>query len=348
MKICVFDAKSYDKLYFDEENKKCNYEIKYLDLKLGPDTAALAKGYDVVCPFVNDDVGARTIEILAELGVKAIAMRCAGYNNVDIRAAFHKMSVLRVPKYSPYAVAEHAMALLLALNRKIHRAYIRTRDANFALAGLLGFDLHGKTAGVIGTGQIGRVFIDICRGFGMDIIAYDPYPVKDANYRYGSLEEIFKNADVISLHCPLTAETRHVVNEERLEMMKETAVIVNTSRGALINSADLIEALKSKSIAGAALDVYEEESEVFFEDFSNDVIQDDQLSRLLSFNNVIITSHQAFFTREALQKIAQVSFENFKQIEQNAFLENEVCYHCGEDIKSCPKTLGKNCFVRKV
>ncbi|MFA5623961.1 MAG: 2-hydroxyacid dehydrogenase [Bradymonadales bacterium] len=347
MKICVFDAKTYDKQYFDEENKNYRYKIKYHEAKLSADTAMLAKGYDIVCPFVNDDINAEVIETLHQLGVKAIAMRCAGYNNVDVRAAFNKLPILRVPRYSPYAVAEHAMALLLTLNRRIHRAYIRTRDSNFALTGLLGFDLHGKTAGVIGTGQIGRVFIDICKGFGMNVLAYDPFPAKNSNFEYVQIDEIFKESDILSLHCPLTPQTHHIVNEERLQMMKPSAIIVNTSRGALINSADLIEALKANTIAGAALDVYEEESDVFFEDFSDKVIQDDRLSRLLSFNNVIITSHQAFFTREALQKIAQVTFENFRQVKDGEYLQNEVCYRCGTDSNVCHKRDGKNCFDSK-
>lgn len=345
----VFDTKPYDRQFLDKENANYGFEIKYMESKLTPDTAKLAAGYDAVCAFVNDDVGAETIDELVRGGVRAVAMRCAGYNNVDIRHAFGKLHVVRVPKYSPYAVAEHAMALLMTLNRHTHRAYIRTRDGNFNLNGLLGFDLHGKTAGVIGTGQIGRCFIDICRGFGMSILAYDPYPNKNVDYEYVSIDELLKRSDVISLHCPLTSETHHLLNEERLKIVRKGAVIVNTSRGALIDTAALIEALKEGRIGGAALDVYEEEANYFFEDHSNEVIKDDQLMRLLSFNNVIVTSHQAFFTQEALARIAEVTFANLRNISQyvesnETYLENEVCYQCDKKGVCCAKNARKNCF----
>lgn len=344
MKVLVFDTKPYDKLYFDRENLKYGFEIKYMDLKLSADTAPLAAGYDVVCAFVNDTIDAKAIETLHKLGVKGIAMRCAGYNNVDMKAAFGLMPIVRVPRYSPYAIAEHAMAMLLTLNRKIHKAYNRTREGNFSLSGLLGFDLHGKTAGIIGTGQIGRCFIDICKGFGMNILGYDLYPAKNAGINYVSLEEIFRNADIISLHCPLTAETHHLIDTAAVAQMKEGVVLINTSRGALIDTTALIDGLRDKHIGAAGLDVYEEESEIFFEDYSHTIIQDDQLARLLSFNNVIITSHQGFFTHEAIEKIAEVTFQNIRALENHAFLENEICYQCGIDKSICPKSSGKNCF----
>ena len=345
----VFDTKPYDRQYLDAENEKYGYKIKYIESKLNPDTAHLAKGYDAVCAFVNDDLGAETLDALESVGVKAVAMRCAGFNNVDIRHAFRKIHVVRVPKYSPYAVAEHALALLMTLNRKTHRAYLRTRDANFELNGLLGFDLHGKTVGIIGTGQIGRCFIDICRGLGMRVIASDPYPNKDVDYPYMSVEELLPQADVVSLHCPLTAENYHLLDEAHIAMMQPGAIIVNTSRGALIDTAALIEGLKNGRIGGAALDVYEEEADFFFEDHSNEVIQDDQLALLLSFRNVIVTSHQAFFTREALEKIAEVTFLNLKNISEyqkdsSIYLDNEVCYHCEHYGQDCHKRNGKNCF----
>lgn len=349
MKVIIFDTKPYDRQYLDAENKKYNFKLKYIESKLTPDTARLAAGYDAVCAFVNDDLSAETLDVLESAGVRAVAMRCAGYNNVDIRHAFQKIHVVRVPKYSPYAIAEHALALLMTLNRKTHRAYLRTRDANFDLNGLLGIDLHGKTVGIIGTGQIGRCFIDICRGLGMRIIASDPYPNPNADYPYMSIEELLPQADVISLHCPLSADNYHLLDESHIAMMKHGALIVNTSRGALIDTTALINSLKSGHIGGAALDVYEEEANFFFEDHSNEVMQDDQLALLLSFRNVIVTSHQAFFTHEALQKIAEVTFLNLKNIasfqnDHQIFLDNEVCYHCENYGKNCQKKNGKNCF----
>lgn len=349
MKVMIFDTKPYDREFLEKENANYGYELKFIEGKLTSDTAPLARGYDAVCAFVNDDIGAAAIDRLVEGGVKAIAMRCAGYNNVDIRHAYGKIHVVRVPKYSPYAVAEHAMALLMAVNRKTHRAYIRTRDGNFNLSGLLGFDMHGKTAGIIGTGQIGRCFIDICRGFGMNILAYDPYPNKEADYPYVSIEELLSQSDIVSLHCPLTPETYHLLDGKRLACIKRGACVVNTSRGALIDTPALISALKDGAVSAAALDVYEEEANYFFEDHSNEIIKDDQLARLLAFNNVIVTSHQAFFTREALEKIAQVTFANLKNISQyhaddKTYLENEVCYQCDQRGGNCPKKQGQNCF----
>ncbi len=323
-KIAFFDTKPYDKLWFDKLNTE--YNIKYLDYKLTPDSAAAAKGCKAVVAFVNDTISSETIDELCALGVKLIALRCAGYNNVDLKYAKDKIDVVRVPVYSPYAVAEHTMALLLTLNRKIHKAFIRTRDFNFSLNGLTGFDLHGKTAGIIGTGQIGRIFIDICKGFGMSVIAYDPYPIENSDINYVSLDKLFAESDIISLHCPLTTETRYIINEASLAKMKEGVVILNTSRGQLIDSDALLQALKDKKVRGAGLDVYEEETAFFFEDYSSTIIQDDVLALLVSLPNVIMTSHQAFLTDEALQKIAEVTLFNLHQFFNGEVLKNEVVY----------------------
>ncbi len=323
-KIAFFDTKPYDKLWFDKLNT--DYNIKYLDYKLTPDSAAAARGCKAVVAFVNDTINNETIDELCALGVKLIALRCAGYNNVDLKYAKDKISVVRVPVYSPYAVAEHTMALLLTLNRKIHKAFIRTRDFNFSLNGLTGFDLHGKTAGIIGTGQIGRIFIDICKGFGMNVIAYDPYPMENSDINYVSLDKLFAESDIISLHCPLTKDTRYIINERSLAQMKEGVVILNTSRGQLIDSDALLQSLKDGKVRGAGLDVYEEETALFFEDYSSTIVQDDVLARLVSLPNVIMTSHQAFLTEEALQKIAEVTLFNLNQFYNGEALTNEVAY----------------------
>lgn len=321
--IAFFDAKPYDKEWFDKYNK--NYDIRYYVGRLRPENAKLAEGAKAVCVFVNDDVNEKTVEILSRLKVEVILLRCAGYNNVAVKAAQkHGIKVLRVPAYSPYAVAEHTMGLILALNRKIPRAYIRTRDFNFSLNGLMGFDLHGKTAGVIGTGKIGRVFIDICKGFGMDVLAFDPFPAKIDGVEYVSKEELFTDSDIISLHCPLTKETHYIINKSSLELMKKNVLIVNTSRGRLIDTEALLEALNEKRIGGAALDVYEEESGLFFEDNSDKIVTDEVISMLVSRPNVIITSHQAFFTEEALSNIAQITLENFDDYLSGNELKNEV------------------------
>ncbi|NLJ88515.1 MAG: 2-hydroxyacid dehydrogenase [Epulopiscium sp.] len=342
-KICFFDTKPYDKIYFDSLKEKYDIEIEYFEPKLGPKTAFMAKEFEVVVAFVNDTIDKKTIDILYENGTRLIAMRCAGYNNIDFKAAYGKIHVVRVPEYSPYAVAEHAMALLLSLNRKIHKAYIRTRDFNFSLNGLTGFDLHGKTIGVIGTGKIGRVFIDICKGFGMKVIAYDPYPIKNSNIDYVSLEELFKESDLISLHCPLTKDTFHMINEDAIKIMKKGVYIINTSRGALIDSEALLEGLKSEKIGGACLDVYEEESELFYEDMSYVVIHDDILARIISMPNVIVTSHQAFLTKEALHNIAETTLINCRDFFNDKVLENEVCYQCGKG-QACLRQKNKRCF----
>lgn len=323
-KVAFFDTKPYDKLWFDKLNTE--YNIKYLDYKLTPDSAAAARGCKAVVAFVNDTINNETIDELCALGVKLVALRCAGYNNVDLKYAKDKISVVRVPVYSPYAVAEHTMALLLTLNRKIHKAFIRTRDFNFSLNGLTGFDLHGKTAGIIGTGQIGRIFIDICKGFGMNVIAYDPYPMENSNIEYVALDKLFAESDIISLHCPLTKDTRYIINERSLAKMKEGVVILNTSRGQLIDSDALLQSLKDGKVRGAGLDVYEEETALFFEDYSSTIVQDDILARLVSLPNVIMTSHQAFLTEEALQKIAEVTLFNLHQFYNGEALKNEVVY----------------------
>lgn len=324
-RIAFFDTKPYDRIWFDRLNTE--YDIKYIDYRLTPDTAVSARGCKAVVAFVNDTIDSETIDELCSLGVKLVALRCAGYNNVDIKYAKDKIHIVRVPVYSPYAVAEHAMALLLTLNRKIHKAFIRTRDFNFSLNGLTGFDLHGKTAGVVGTGQIGQIFINICRGFGMDIIAYDPYPAKDSGIEYVSLDKLFAESDIISLHCPLTSDTRYLINEGSLAKMKDGVVIINTSRGQLIDSDALLQALKDKKVSGACLDVYEEETSVFFEDYSSTIIGDDVLALLVSMPNVIMTSHQAFLTEEALQKIAEVTLMNLGQFFRGEELKNAVVYN---------------------
>lgn len=324
MKLAFYDTKQYDRIWFDKLKEQYGIQLKYLEVKLCADTAPLAKGCDGVVIFVNDTLDAETCEILYNLGVRLVALRCAGFNNVDLKAVWGKMKVVRVPAYSPYAVSEHTMGLILTLNRKFHRAFIRTRDFNFNINGLIGFDLHGKTVGVIGTGKIGSVFINVCRGFGMNVIAHDPYPIENADFPYVSIEEICYKSDIISLHCPLTKETKHIINKETISMMKNGVVIVNTSRGALIDSEALLEGLKSGKVGGAGLDVYEEESDLFFEDYSDKIIQDDILARLLSLPNVIITSHQAFLTDEALHNIAQTTLENIKAFSDNRPLENEV------------------------
>lgn len=342
MKIAFFDTKPYD----IESFKK--YEIddlkfKFFETKLNIDTADLARGCDVVCIFVNDTADADVIDRLYDLGVKVLALRCAGYNNVDVKHAFQKIHVVHVPAYSPYAVAEHTMALLLTSIRRIHKAYIRTKDFNFSLAGLTGFDLHGKTVGVIGTGKIGRVFIDICRGFGMRVLAYDKYPADDSGIEYVTLEKIFKESDIISLHCPLTNETKHIINRYTIEKMKKGVVILNTSRGALIDAEALLDGIKSRHVGAACLDVYEEESDVFFEDFSGHIVDDDTLARLISMPNVIVTSHQAFLTEEALGNIAETTISNIKEISENGCSQNELCYHCGNTANCKAQRLGK-CF----
>lgn len=309
-KIAFFDTKPYDRDWFDRANGG-QLDITYFETKLVPRSSRLVAGFDAVCAFVNDDLDASVIDALADAGVKLIAMRSAGYSNVDLKRAGERgITVVRVPAYSPYAVAEHATALLLAVNRRIPRAYIRTRDFNFSLVGLCGTDLHGKCAGVIGTGKIGQAFISILRGFGMKIVAYDPYPTQLEGVENVTLNELFARADVISLHCPLTRDSRHILDERAFESMKDGVFIINTSRGALIDSRALLDALNSGKVRGAGLDVYEEEAELFFEDWSDRIVLDETLSLLVSRPNVIITSHQAFLTEEALEAIAETTVSN--------------------------------------
>ena len=331
MKVAFFDTKSYDKIWFEPMMKEYKFKVKFFEHKLNPDTAALTKGYDVVCIFVNDIADKRVIDTLCKNGVKLIALRCAGYNNVDFKAIPKSIKVVRVPAYSPSAVAEFTAALLLTVNRKTHKAYIRTRDTNFNINGLLGFDLAGKTAGIIGTGKIGQMFIDICKGFHMKVIAYDPFPNENLDVEYVSLDTLFEKSNIISLHCPLNADTYHIINEKTIEKMQKNVFIINTSRGSLIDTTALIEGLKSKKIGGAGLDVYEEEGDVFFEDKSNEIVNDDELTRLLSFPNVVMSSHQGFFTKEAMQQIAMVTMENIANFEQGK-ITNEVVFD-GEKIK---------------
>lgn len=322
-KVAFFDTKSYDKEWF-EKTPHDGIQFKYFEDKLNEETAKLAYGCDGVVAFVNDNINALAIEKLNKLGVKILAMRCAGYNNVDLKATKDKLTVARVPGYSPNAVAEYAMALLLTLNRKTHKAYIRTRDYNFSLARLTGFDLKGKIVGVVGTGKIGKEFIDICKGFKMNVIAYDLYPDKSSDIVYTDIETIFKKSDVISFHCPLTKESHHIVNENSISMMKDNVIIINTSRGAIIDSNALLNGLKEKKIAGAGLDVYEEESRLFYEDFSGEIMNDDIFALLVSMPNVIITSHQAFLTNEALQNIAQTTIQNLQDFFNGKKLINEI------------------------
>ena len=323
MKIAFFDTKPYDKIWFEPLSKEYGHEITFFEEKLNENTAVLANGFEAVCVFVNDTVNKNVIDKLYSFKVKLIALRCSGYNNVDLNAADKKIAVVRVPYYSPAAVAEHAMALLLTVNRKIHKAYIRTKDNNFNINGLLGFDLKGKTAGIIGTGQIGRLFIDICKGFKMNVIAYDAYPQTNTDIEYVTKDELFARSNVISLHCPLNKETHHIINHESISKMQPNTFIINTSRGALIDTTALIDGLKDGIIGGAGLDVYEEESEYFFEDYSNEIVKDDELARILAFPNVIMTSHQGFFTKEAMQAIATVTLQNFSQFEKGT-IDNEV------------------------
>ena len=323
LRVAFFDTKPYDRIYFDALKDNYGIEIEYFESKLSPRTAVMAKNVKAVVAFVNDDVCKETIDVLKENGVEIIAMRCAGYNNVDLVAAKDVMTIVRVPEYSPHAVAEHTLALLLTLVRKTHKAYIRTRDFNFSLSGFVGFDLYGKTLGAIGTGKIGRAFIDICKGMGMNVIAYDPFP-SQGYIEYVSLEELFQRSDIISLHCPLTNETYHMINDYSIRLMKDNVFILNTSRGALIDTESLIDGIRNGKIGGAGLDVYEEESEFFYEDLSESILKDDLLSRLIMMPNVLITSHQAFLTHEALRKIAEITLENIRSWFDGKEIENEI------------------------
>ena len=327
-KIAFFGAKPYDIASFDKVNEKYNYDIRYYKGHLNPNNVVLTQDTDAVCIFVNDTADVAVIDAMVNNGVKLLALRCAGFNNVDLKAAKGKLPVVRVPAYSPYAVAEYSLALMLSLNRKIHRAYWRTRDGNFSLNGLMGFDMHGKTIGIIGTGKIAKILIRLLKGFGMRILAYDLYPdmkfAGEEGISYVSLDELYRESDIISLHCPLTNQTKYMIDKDSIDKMKEGVMIINTGRGQLINTNDLIEGLKEKKIAAAGLDVYEEEGEYFYEDKSDKIIDDDVLARLLSFNNVIVTSHQAFFTKEALHNIAETTLQNIDDFRHHRPLVNEV------------------------
>ncbi len=331
-RIAFFDTKPYDKESFDKLNQEYGFEIQYFRFHLTLENIILAQGFDAVVIFVNDIINSGIINKLVEFKVKLIALRCAGFNNVDLKTAMDKIKVVRVPAYSPNAIAEHTITLMLALNRKIHRAYFRTRDSNFSLDGLLGFDMYHKTAGIIGTGRIGKALIKILHGFDMNVLAFDKYQdtdyAKELDFKYVKLDELFRNSDIISLNCPLTKETEFLINKDNIKKMKDGVMIINTGRGKLIKTYDLIQALKSGKISAAGLDVYEEESEYFFEDLSNRILTDDILARLLSFNNVIITSHQGFFTKEAMYNIAKTTMDNIKNFADGEKLVNEVCYKC--------------------
>ncbi|AGH80916.1 D-lactate dehydrogenase [Psychromonas sp. CNPT3] len=329
MKIAMFSTRSYDINHFDPLLKdQTEMQFEYFDTQLNMHTVQLAQGADAVCVFVNDDLSAPVLNKLCELGIKIIALRCAGFNNVDLYVAKeNNMTVVRVPAYSPEAVAEHSVALIMTLNRRIHKAYQRTRDANFSLDGLVGFNLFGKSVGVIGTGKIGVAFIKILKGFGCHVLAYDPYPsdfAKQAGADYVELDELFKRSDIISLHCPLTDSNHHLMDRNSFAKMKDGVMLINTSRGGLLNADDAIQALKSGRIGSLGLDVYEEEELLFFGDHSNETITDDTFRRLSACHNVIFTGHQAFLTTEALSNIAEVTLLNLSQADQGLQTENDV------------------------
>ena len=328
MNVAVFSTKPYDCEYFDKFNSVDKHQLTYFDVALNVHSANLAMGFDAVCVFVNDKLDEETIEKLSGNGIKIIALRCAGFNNVDIATAAKKnIKVVRVPSYSPQAVAEHAVALILTLNRKTHKAYNRVRESNFSLEKLIGFNLYGKTAGVIGTGQIGAAFCQIMLGFGCTVIAHDikeSDTLKEKGVQYKSLKEVFQRSDIISLHCPLTPETHHLINNNSLSEIKKGAMLINTSRGALIKTVDVIEALKSGKLGYLGIDVYEQEETLFFKDLSESIIQDDMIERLMSFHNVLITPHLGFFTKEALDKIATTTLKNIADFENELSLENEI------------------------
>ncbi|HGJ5899760.1 MULTISPECIES: 2-hydroxyacid dehydrogenase [Arsenophonus] len=330
MKVVSYSTKQYDRIHFDQINKQgnFNFDIEYFDFPLTPQTAKNAAGADAVCIFVNDDASLAVLKELAKLEIKILALRCAGFNNVDLAAAKKLgIQVVRVPAYSPEAVAEHTVGLMLCLNRRIHRAYQRTRDANFSLEGLTGFNMHNRTAGIIGTGKIGLATLRILKGFGMKLLAYDPYPSEAAlelGAKYVDLDTLLKHSDIISLHCPLTKENHHLLNEQSFNKMKDGVMVINTSRGGLIDSNAAIEALKKQKVGALGMDVYENERELFFEDKSNDVIQDDVFRRLSACHNVLFTGHQAFLTEEALNNISETTLQNIKQIAQGKPCANEI------------------------
>lgn len=324
MKIAFYSTKAYDRIWFEPLGREYGFDIHFIEAACNRETVFMAKGYDAICIFVNDHVNADMIEELYEMKVKAILLRSAGFNHVDVKAAENKITVLRVPSYSPEAVAEFAMAMLLTINRMTHKAYNRTREFNMSLNGLMGTNLYEKTAGVVGTGKIGRAMIKILNGFQMQVLCYDPYPVKGLEAEYVSLDELLKQSDVISLHCPLTSETKYMINKDSIRSMKEGVYLVNTSRGGLINTDDLIDAMLSKKFGGVGLDVYEEEEGLFYEDRSGEIITDDNLARLMTIPNVLLTSHMGFFTGEAMEAIARTTLENAYALENGLPLKNQV------------------------
>ncbi|KAL4468292.1 hypothetical protein ABPG72_015828 [Tetrahymena utriculariae] len=332
-RVAVFSAKKYDVKFFNQINQKLPIEKRiifdYFEEELNEKTAILTQGYDVICPFVNDKLNSPTIQTLAKNGIDLIALRCAGFNNTDLECAYqNNIKVVRVPAYSPHAVAEHTMALLLSIVRKIHKAHNRTKDGNFSLDGLLGFDLYKKKIGIFGTGKIGITFMGICQGFGMEILCNDPFPneeaVKKYNAKYVDQATLFKESDIISLHCPLTFSTQYIIDRKTIDIMKRGAIILNTGRGKLMRTDEVIAALKTGQLGGLALDVYEHEEGYFFKDVSSDVMYDDDLARLLMYPNVIVTSHQAFFTQEAITAICQITIDNILKIKGNEPCDNMV------------------------
>jgi D-lactate dehydrogenase len=326
MKIAFYNAKHYDHRFFDAANRDVRHDITYFEPRLDTRTAALAEGHDAVCLFVNDDGSAQVIDRLADAGVGALALRSAGFNHVDLDAAKgHGMKVCRVPAYSPHGVAEHAVALMMTLNRKTHRAYNRIREQNFALEGLMGFEMRSRVAGVVGTGKIGAAAARILMGFGCRVLAYDKHmnaELSEAGVEYVSLDDLLRRSEIVTLHCPLTPETHHLIDTQRIETMPRGVMLINTSRGGLVDTAAVIDGLKSGKIGHVGLDVYEEEDELFFEDRSSDILPDDEFARLLTFPNVLITGHQAFFTAEALEQIATVTLQNLRQIEAGEACDN--------------------------
>ncbi|WP_460924372.1 2-hydroxyacid dehydrogenase [Pontibacter brevis] len=328
MKVAFFSTRKYDKEFFLANNAAQKHELEFLEVPLNRNTATLAKGHEVVCVFVNDVVNEAVLQVLAQQGIRLVALRCAGFNNVYLKAAAALgIKVVRVPAYSPYSVAEHTLALILTLNRKTHRAYNRVKEGNFALNGLMGFDLYGRTVGLIGLGKIGLVTAGILKGFGCKVLGYDitkPAEAEGLGVEFADLNRLYAESDIISLHCPLTPQTYHIINAESLGKMKKGVMLINTSRGALIDAKAVIKALKSEKVSYLGLDVYEEEGDLFFEDKSENVIQDDVFMRLLSFNNVLITGHQAFFTSDAMQGIVSVTLQNISDFEEGKALKNEV------------------------
>lgn len=338
MKIAFYDTKAYDKIWFEPIANEKGFEILFFEEKLNEKTAVFAKGCDAVCIFVNDDASKNAITTLKEIGIRAILLRCSGFNNVDLKLANEQdIVVLRVPSYSPRSIAEYALGLLLTVTRKIHKAYVRTRDYNYSINGLMGMDLVNRTIGIVGTGKIGQAMLSVIRGLDMRVLLYDPYPVKEIvektplsierfgwNLEYVSMDTLIRESDVISLHCPLTKDTYHVVNSESIGKMKDGVFLINTSRGGLVDTQALLDGLAAKKFSGVALDVYEEEDDYFFEDMSNENISDDDLVRLTSYKNVILTSHQAFFTSEAMRTIAQITLDNAEHFEKGENLKNIV------------------------